>query len=91
MEILFLIGFGFFIGNNFEELKEDYKNSRVEKEVAIYPQNDFKRPTQQKQSSGQCDTQITEIFYSKASGTIQLCKGKILEVGESTRVIKVYK
>jgi hypothetical protein len=44
----------------------------------------------QNKESG-CPTEITQIFHSKASGTIETCKGKLLLDGEKTRIINVYK
>ena len=38
-----------------------------------------------------CPTEITEIFYSKASGEITVCKGKILADNQKTRVIRITK
>ena len=36
-----------------------------------------------------CETTITEIFTSKASGTITICKGKLLEKGQKTRIVRI--
>ncbi len=44
-----------------------------------------------KKVSNKCETTITEIFTSKASGSITLCKGKLLEPGQKTRIIRVNK
>jgi len=38
-----------------------------------------------------CPTEITEIFYSKESGEITVCKGKILADNQKTRVIRITK
>ena len=42
-------------------------------------------------SDGSCPTEVTEIFYSKASGEITTCKGKLLEPGQKTRIRRVNK
>jgi len=36
-----------------------------------------------------CETTITEIYTSKASGTITICKGKILKPGQESKIIEV--
>jgi len=36
-----------------------------------------------------CQTTITQIYNSKASGKIVTCKGKLLEYGQHTRIIRV--
>jgi len=38
-----------------------------------------------------CETEITEKFYSKASGWITICKGKLLRDGQVSRVVEVRK
>lgn len=38
-----------------------------------------------------CPTEVTEHFYSKASGKIVICKGKFLEEGQKSRVVVVKK
>jgi hypothetical protein len=41
--------------------------------------------------SDDCPTEVTEIFYSKASGEITVCKGKLLQPGQETRIVRVNK
>lgn len=45
------------------------------------------KPTIKKQSG--CETTITEIYTSKESGTITICKGKLLVGNQKTRIVKV--
>lgn len=41
--------------------------------------------------SNECPTEVTERFYSKASGWITVCKGKFLENGAKTRIVTIKK
>ncbi len=50
-----------------------------------------KQIEKRKSISNGCETTITEIFTSKASGSITLCKGKLLKHGQKTRIIRVNK
>jgi len=50
----------------------------------------IKKNTTQNQKAG-CETEITEIYNSKESGKITICKGKILTVGKKTKFIYVNK
>ena len=66
------------VGNYIREPKKKV----VKRKIAIK-----KQPTKREG----CETTITEIFTSKASGTITICKGKLLEKGQKTRVVRVNK
>jgi len=47
-------------------------------------------PIKRVASSG-CETEITEIFTSKSSGKITVCKGKILTGNQKTKIVRINK
>ena len=62
----------------------------VKKEIAVNKQYNFNRKPIMS-DNGQCETEITQIYYSKTSGEITTCRGKLLEAGQTTRVVRINK
>lgn len=88
IELVVFIGFGYLVGNNderrifFTEKQKIITRAEVIETTTPTTPNFVNNKTE-------CDTEITEIFYSKASGEITICKGKLLEVGQKTRIRRV--
>ncbi|MEA3316183.1 MAG: hypothetical protein U9Q30_10025 [Campylobacterota bacterium] len=66
--------------NNYKTTKP--KNRIIKKNIT---------KTTDKKVNSRCETEITEIFNSKASGKITICKGKILTDGKKSKIIYVNK
>ena len=94
-ELLFYIFVGVVGTSFYDNVKDDYKRVTSDKKATVIKINVLEKEIPKeiilnKKIDG-CETEITEIFYSKASGKITICKGKLLEVGQKTRVIEVQK
>jgi hypothetical protein len=97
MEILLLVVLGYFAFENkeviydeYEKIKtENFENKKEDTKAVDQVARPEKPTTFKEVDDGSCPTEVTEIFYSKASGEITTCKGKLLEPGQKTRIRRV--
>ena len=67
--------------NNFTKSYSSQKNNKRDPFKETFTEN----------KENNCETEITEMFFSKESGWITVCKGKILTNGQKTRIVTVKK
>lgn len=85
MEIVLLIAFGYLVGN----IDEKRVNFETKVEKSISKTYEYTAPRKIPIVSDGCSTEITKIYYSKASGEITTCEGRLLNDGEQTRIVRV--
>lgn len=66
-----------------------YKKNHISKHSTV-KHHIIKKDTN-KNIHNKCETAITKVFNSKASGRIIICKGKILTDGQKSKIIYVNK
>ena len=104
IEILLLISLGYIAYDKQDEIKEQVNKVGLYQETEQRETEQYRiidAGTQVNDTklnkaldvikSDECETEVTEIFYSKASGEITTCKGKLLEDGQKTRIVRVNK